>query len=250
MKFVIVSYLPGMFGEFFSFQMVKESSNFVSANPIVDENNRFWYPNFLSTINLDCKNFSSDKKWPIDRLKLDMLETKFKDKLVCLPTHWYNDLHMTNLPCNGIRIYAQTIEVIKVSYVMWWLKSHIFANKLWPEREIELNSLIDTNVGSRDGLLELKLNFQNWKFLSYRNNYLVDNKPNLKFYLTRTYYRYIKNNFQFKSEYELYTAEKILMNNEEYASKNNALIKDKLGIYKLGDNFLNILYDYVKNFCE
>lgn len=243
MQVIIVSYLPGMFGEFFA--------NAICPNNTVkiDSNNRFWYPNYLEVIGFECKNYPKDRAWPIGNRELAMLNNYYKDKTICLPTHWYNELSMTNLPCRAYRLYASDEKTLRLSYTLWWLKSHLYNVDPWPARWQELDDMIANNHPYKNDLIELKHNYHNWKFLSYKNNILVDNKPNLKNYIKKYYEFHQQGNARLVDGYNRYSAEQILTDYPDYSLENWSLIKNKLNVNSLEDNFLEILYEYATLFC-
>jgi hypothetical protein len=194
MNAVIISYIPGMFGEFFSSLLESSDSRFFSNRPIsVNDNNRYIYPNYLLPINLDIKNHErSFDTWPITKDHLKTLETVYGDKWICLPTHWiHQHPNYTMLPGIGIRLYCDSIVDNNLSYCMWWLKSHIYANKLWPSRRKEIENMIDNDHRYKDQLNKLldSNNFHNWIFLSYKRNILNDQNLDLRFYIKSTYYQ-------------------------------------------------------------
>jgi hypothetical protein len=194
MNAVIISYIPGMFGEFFSSLLESSDSRFFSNQDIVvNSNNRYSYPNYLLPINLDIKNYErSFDTWPITEDNLKTLESVYGDKWICLPTHWiHHHPNHTMLPGIGVRLYCGSIVDNNLSYCMWWLKSHIYANTLWPSRRKEIENMIDNDHRYKDQLNKLldSNNFHNWIFLSYKRNILNDQNLDLRFYIKSTYYQ-------------------------------------------------------------
>lgn len=250
MQATIISYLPGMFGEFFASCLEKTSSVFYRTTVTKDENNRYFYPNYLDVISFEFKNYPSSKQWNITSENLKLLHEIYKEKNICLPTHWYNELPMTKLPCQGIRICAETEKILKLSYAMWWLKSHLFSNKLWHQRRLEIDEMISKNTKHTNNLLKLRENYQNWKFLSYKFNTLTNNEPNLTKYFYVSYIQYKKENLKILKNYQLMKAESILVENPDYFQQNLNLLKDKLGIDYEDNLIIKRLFEYVKEYLK
>ncbi len=231
-----------MFGEFFA--SVKQN-----ITCPVDEKNRYWFPNMLEPIGLNCKNFLREEDWPISASHRQVLNEHYGDKEIYLPTHWYNDIAMTKLAHAGIRIYSDTIKLTKLAYVLWWLKSHLYVTDPWPGRWRELQSMIDNDHEYKDDLIELKHRYHNWKFLCYKNNILLDGKPNLKHYMSTYYEMYLQGNSRIITGYDRYPASQILKDHASYAEENWLLIEQRLNVNNLGEDFLDILHEYAKLYC-
>ena len=267
-----------MFGEFFSSLLESSDSRFFSNRSIsVNDNNRYIYPNYLLPIDLDIKNHErSFDTWPITEDNLKTLETVYGDKWICLPTHWiHRHPNHTMLPGIGIRLYCGSIVDNNLSYCMWWLKSHIYANKLWPSRRKEIENMIDNDHRYKDQLKELldSNNFHNWIFLSYKRNILNDQNLDLRFYIKSTYYQLLDSKM-YHPPFENWIPVDIgrLVNTgdtgdienklglqhsldkqkiESYKEKNLLLLKEKLNLtYNdlSNENWLDVLSDYCIDF--
>jgi hypothetical protein len=147
MKVLILSYNPGMFGEFIATKIVESNSEFAltkETNTTLE--NRFLYPNYLFPIDLDCKNLPAGTKWPISENDISILNSHYNDKTVCLPTHWYSkNIEDSNLPSLGIKLYSEDITIVNLAYCMFWIKSHVFATQLISSRRQEILNLIENN---------------------------------------------------------------------------------------------------------
>jgi len=273
MQALLLSYLSGMFGEFTASVIEEGSDKFISTSLVkTTKENRFLYPNYLAPIGFDCKTFPIHKEWPINNQQVNHLQNLYGDKWICLPTHWYsNQLQQTNLPCHGIVLFSSNLSIIKLAYSLFWIKSHVFANSLWPSRKEELQSIIDTGHKYTRELSELRLggNYQNWKFLAYKHDLLKDGKLDLRYYMYQHFNFYKRHNFlrlkssdwfKFDIGNAIHGDQKnlplleehleIVLNKEkisEYANKNLEIIKDKLG-FTLTDfaleTWLDVLYEY------
>lgn len=240
MNALIISYLPGMHGEFFA-KKISNSEFFAQGTTTEDNTNRFYYPNFLGPIGKDVKNMTIDIGWNITEKEVGVLHSYYKEKWICLPTHWYNNLSLTNLPCKGIRLYAKNIKTLQLSYIMWWFKSHMKATVIWPDKEKEINQLLKTNPE----LKNFKNNFSNWKFMCYKFNLIKDGNPDLKKYIQFQYSKQLSNNFKEIQGYTRYPAEKICEFYPDYHQKNLDLLQERLNIKELKDDFLDLLHEYL-----
>lgn len=260
MKFVIISYIPGMFGEFFSSLLESSDSRFFSNHDIkINENNRYRYPNYLTPINLDIKNHEgSFNNWPITEDNIKTLETVYGDKWVCLPTHWvHHHPNKSMLPGIGIRLYCGNIIDNNLSYCMWWLKSHIYADELWPSRRTEIENMIINNHIYKNQLIELLISdkFHNWKFLSYKRNILNNQNLDLRHYVKSTYNQLLISKMYSPpfENWESVDIGKLVNNGETEDIQNklglqNSLNKQKIEMYKeknlvLLKEKLNLTYD-------
>jgi len=181
-----------MFGEFFALLLSESDSRFVNhtATQITNEN-RFLYPNYLLPINLDVKNYPPRQSWNISKENKDILDNCYQDKWIVVPTHWYDTgLEKTGLPCLGIRLHCNNLNDLNLSYCLWWLKSHIFAQRPWPLRTAEIKNMIKNNHTYKVELENLLVdgNYSNWKFLSYSRNILKNGRPDLDHFVKFRYY--------------------------------------------------------------
>jgi hypothetical protein len=275
MKSLILSYNPGMFGEFIASKIVESNSEFISIKKTnTTRENRFLYPNYLFPIDLDCKNLPADSKWPISEKDISILNSHYNDKTICLPTHWYSkNIEDSNLPSLGLKLYSEDLTIVNLAYCMFWIKSHVFANQLMSVRQQEIVNLIESNHKYSDKLQKLLEpgNYQNWKFLALRSNCVVNNEPNLLLYFFTRYKSYIEWNKKsvnisnkwhyidagkiiYLDQTEITTLEQIIKGRlnqsdiKNYSIKNEELLTEKLNITLkdlAGDKWLKLLYDYV-----
>lgn len=188
-----------MFGEFMASQIVFANDRYISSNTTIStKENRYLYPNYLSAIDFDCKTFPNHKAWPITQHNLEVLKNIYQDKLVVLPTHWDNpDLSLTKLPCKGVKFICNDINILKLAYILFWIKSHSKADNIWSQRQQEIEELINLNhPNSTEFQNMLNFEFHNWKFLAYKNNFLKDGKLDLRFYMERHWDAYFKANLK------------------------------------------------------
>lgn len=194
MKCVILSYLPGMFGEFTADLLQTSSEKFyLESNSTTNQLNRVLFPNYLRPIGLMVKTFARNQSWPVTTDQIGVLENIYKDKWICIPTHWYADkITLSNLPNIGIRLYCSDEKDLNLAYSMAWIKSHMVPQKLWKERRKEIEEMIKIKPQFTEDLQALidAPNYQNWKFLSYQLNILKDNKPDLELYIRQRHFLY------------------------------------------------------------
>jgi hypothetical protein len=194
MKCVILSYLPGMFGEFTADLLQTSSEKFyLESNSTTNQLNRVLFPNYLRTIGLMVKTFARNQSWPVTTDQIGVLENIYKDKWICIPTHWYADkIALSNLPNIGIRLYCSDEKDLNLAYSMAWIKSHMVPQKLWKERRKEIEEMIKVKPQFTEDLQKLidAPNYQNWKFLSYQLNILKNGKPDLELYIRQRHSLY------------------------------------------------------------
>ena len=194
MKCVILSYLPGMFGEFTADLLQTSSEKFyLESNSTTNQLNRVLFPNYLRPIGLMVKTFARNQSWPVTTDQIGVLENIYKDKWICIPTHWYADkITLSNLPNIGIRLYCSDEKDLNLAYSMAWIKSHMVPQKLWKERRKEIEEMIKVKPQFTEDLQKLidAPNYQNWKFLSYRLNILKNGKPDLELYIRQRHSLY------------------------------------------------------------
>ena len=278
MKCVILSYLPGMFGEFTADLLQTSSEKFyLESNSTTNQLNRVLFPNYLRPIGLMVKTFARNQSWPVTTDQIVILENIHKDKWICIPTHWYADkIALSNLPNIGIRLYCSDEKDLNLAYSMAWIKSHMAPQNLWRERRAEIEEMITVNLQFSEDLQALidAPNYQNWKFLSYKLNILKDNKPDLELYIRTRYSLYCDWNFRDSNttndwlacdigklisgdktnlaQLEQYLDIKIDTSKlESYKNRNNEVLYNTLKLAHddlLGDRWLTALVDYCVNY--
>jgi hypothetical protein len=194
MKPIIVSYQPGMFGEFFVSLVHASGKDFYHVPDLATtESNRVLFPNYLAAIDLDVKTFPSNKEWPVTIEQVAKLESTYGDQSFCVPTHWFNNISMTNLPCKGVRLHSSDLEHIDRAYCLSWIKSNISDLQAWPARRKEIEDLISSGHQYSHQLTELldADRYENWKFLAYKLGILINGQADLEHYI-RTRYKWYK----------------------------------------------------------
>lgn len=276
MQSLIISYFGGMYGEFMSSLIEKGSDKFVSSIPVSTTlENRFLYPNYLAPIDFECKTFPRFKEWPITESQVNKLHEIYGDKWICIPTHWHgNELSQCKLPGKGISMHTTIPNVLKMAYSLFWIKSHVNATDAWRQRALELNELANSNHPYADKFAEMQIegNFHNWKFLSYKFNFLKDGELDLYYYMQQHFKFYKKGNFfqcaatpdwfrfdvgnaihgdrtnlSALEDYLEITVDRNMV--AEYADKNLVVLSDHLGLTlddMSSDSWFDTLYDYCK----
>lgn len=273
MKFYLLSYNPGMFGEFIADMIQNSGTNFYNEKESTRcLNNRVLYPNYLSPIDKDIK-IHIDNNFILEDRELKILEDTYSNLNVCLPTHWFHSLDNTNLPCVGIRLYSNNLKYINLAYCMAWIKSHV-TTVMPAYRKIELDSLIQSNHEYSE-IIKSELNngnLKNWKYLAIKNKMLKDGKFDIDYYIRSRAIQNIKTNASYRlklSDWNFIDAGELIHGNMSnikdletiiqgtidkdhislYAQKNLELLNNTTGltIDKLGGTkWLNALIDYCK----
>jgi len=269
--------LPGMFGEFTADLLQTSSEKFyLESNSTTNQLNRVLFPNYLRSIGLMVKTFARNQSWPVTTDQIEVLENIYKDKWICIPTHWYADkIALSNLPNTGIRLYCSDEKDLNLAYSMAWIKSHMVPQKLWKERRKEIEEMIKIKPQFSEDLQKLidAPNYQNWKFLSYKLNILKDNKPDLELYIRQRHSLYKNWNIRDSQstddwlvcdigklisgdklsliQVETYLDVKLdILKLETYKNRNNEVLYNTLKVpYNdlLGDSWLTSLINYCKD---
>lgn len=171
-----------MGGDFIAF-MVHQNPNYyniddASIDVKVTEQNMWRFPNLLEPVGLEAKVYPSSRVWAVDADSLNKLNEVYKDNHIMLPSHWYNRItpDMTNgLFDHGIRLYVRERKLLKVCYALWWLKSHIISNEIWPHRREEIDEMINSNHPKKDLLLSTLDSYHNWKVIAIKHDLLDSN---------------------------------------------------------------------------
>jgi hypothetical protein len=186
----ILSYLPGMSGDFLAWHIHKDEKFYPLSDINITSKNQFLFPNMLESINEDAKTFPSEKPWPVSAGNVEILRNLYNNKNICFPTHWHNRLSYCLLPgflTKGIRLYCQDRRILKLCYFMWWIKSHVMSYEPWDDRVVEIHQLMQLQDHRYSELSKLQFSFHNWKFLALKHNLLLDGKLDL--------YTYIRSHF-------------------------------------------------------
>lgn len=247
-----------MFGEFFCYLLSQDSSFYkdyktLDLNSIADDNNRFLFPNYLDAVDFNAKTYILSDPWPITDNSLNELNEKFAGKNIAVPTHWFNsDLNICQLPGIGIRLHCKNKKHLAISYILHWLKSHQFANVPWPSRIKDLELLSNSNHPHKNefrAMLENLDCYQNWKFLSYYHNILLEGKPNLKSYVVQRFHSLCNTNYIPSEQWYGIDIGEAIFNNTNELEKFNRLFGldyslDAIPKYK--EKNLELIYDKLK----
>ncbi len=180
-----------MFGEFFCSVLNQNykfygAENFKELHAFQNNNNRWVFPEYLAPINFHAKTIPPSKQWNITDQQKQQLQSLYGNKNILVPTHWYQqDFSSMNVPVTGIRLYCSNINILLLSYILFWIKSHVYANNPWPSRIQEIQELIDNDHQYSDQFRKLLTpgQYHNWKFLSYRYDTLLDGQADLEYYV-------------------------------------------------------------------
>lgn len=272
-----------MGGDFLAFQIHQDPKYF----PITDdtlylgikttEQNMWRFPNLLAPIGLEAKIYPNNRDWTVNEESMAVLNDIYGDKNIILPAHWYRSItpQTTNgLFDKGIRLYAGDKKTLKFTYALWWIKSHVIANEIWPHRQEEIEELLQSDNPNKHLMPDVLENYHNWKYMSLRFDLLKDGQFDLRHYVEEFFNKiYAPGNkilFQFK--YSSYDVDKIFYSNmdeldllekeldvkidrqqvKEYASINRNLIEECLGFGIDSDQFNddNIYFDAIINYAK
>lgn len=250
----IISYLPGMSGDFLAWHIHLDEKFFPIKNIDVTDKNQFLFPNMLEALGEEAKNFPAERKWPIDAANLEILRNLYDNKNICFPTHWLNRLTHCLLPnflTTAVRLYCRDKDTLKLCFFLWCVKSHAVANDPWDGRVVELEQLIQLGDHRQEELIKLRHSFHNWKFLALKYDILLDGKLDLLTYLREYYNRFytVWNTRLAPAGYLKLTVEDVIYTGTEleklenyldvkinrqdiaaYADKNINLVESELGI--------------------
>jgi hypothetical protein len=272
MKTLIISYQGGLFGEFLSSQISKSSPKFYNEhNPVVDESNRYWFPDYLAVANLSLRNYSIVMpRLEVSDEQLKILNDTYGDKHICVPTHWFNSLKLINLPAYGIRFKCQTETISNMSVALMWMKSHVLPLSLSPEVEAVFKRTIASgHVQSEllQKIVDSPGSYQNWKAMALLRFGISDLREYIKSSHRQNLF-YNKSNYEQCPDWNIIDAGNIVYNDmadlpiienlvegtfdrseiQAYAQKNLDLVKSKLGLNLddfQGTAWLDTLYDWV-----
>ena len=209
-----------MGGDFLAFQIHKDPKFFTIPENILVEGikitkqNKWQFPNLLEPIGLEAKIYPNNRAWAVDEVSLNKLNEIYGDKNIILPGHWYNRIipQTTNgLFDRGIRLYAGNKKALKISYALWWIKSHVVANEIWQHRLEEIEELKQSDHPNKHLLPEVLKSYHNWKWISLRFNLLNNGNFDLRYYVeahfTRTYSPF--NTIKYYNNYSNFDIDKI-----------------------------------------
>ena len=186
-----------------------------------------------------------------------MLNIYYKIDIV-LPTHIYRHIKK-HKKCKYVRLYTKNETTLKLSFVLWWIKSHIISEEPYLSRLIEIKNIPESPIKT-----ELVTKFQKWKYLSYKLNFMNNGSFDLYYYIKNIYNYYIHHasldnmkgfhnidvyetiyNGNYKTIENIFDVE--INNNliKEYAHKNNELLNE-IDIDINLENFLDQLALYIK----
>ena len=244
-----ISYEPGLSGDFLAFLLHQNEGFYKIDQNITDNNNRYWFPNLTEPFEYDFKL----TKTPFTNEESAKLTSYYKSS-IALPTHTY-------LPNNNIqdtifiRLYTQDIHIIKISFILWWIKSHC--------------TPVDPSLARKKEIFEIKNNyireelinsFEMWKYVAYKHNFLKNDKFDLYYYIEKKYHheiRYIRdikyNNYNnldindlfYKNKLSSVCGVDIDQNRINNYVQNNYKIIDRTNINLNKDGWLNDLKEYI-----
>jgi len=193
MKATLISYVPGLSGDFIAYMAHQDPSYYPIDLSWVDnikvtKHNMWRFPNLLRPIGLEAKTYPLTRPWTVDQNLLNILHDIYGDKKILLPSHWYRPITPENtngLFDRGIRLYADSYRTLKICSALWWVKSHAIATDIWPHRQEEIEEMIRSNHPLKHLLPDILQSYHNWKYTSIRYNILKDGQLDLPTYIRR-----------------------------------------------------------------
>lgn len=251
----ILSYHPGLSGDFLAYNIHQDKKYFnINDLCIKAESNRYLFP-CLTTPVLGWEIKVENKNLTIE--DIHKLNIYYKIDIV-LPTHIYRHIKK-HKKCKYVRLYTKNETTLKLSFVLWWIKSHIISEEPYLSRLIEIKNIPESPIKT-----ELVTKFQKWKYLSYKLNFMNNGSFDLYYYIKNIYNYYIHHasldnmkgfhnidvyetiyNGNYKTIENIFDVE--INNNliKEYAHKNNELLNE-IDIDINLENFLDQLALYIK----
>jgi hypothetical protein len=251
----ILSYHPGLSGDFLAYNIHQDKKYFnINDLCIKTEFNRYLFP-CLTTPVLGWEIKVENKNLTIE--DIHKLNIYYKIDIV-LPTHIYRHIKK-HKKCKYVRLYTKNETTLKLSFVLWWIKSHIISEEPYLSRLIEIKNIPESLIKT-----ELVTKFQKWKYLSYKLNFMNNGSFDLYYYIKNIYNFYIHHasldnmkgfhnidvyetiyNGNYKTIENIFEVE--INNNliKEYAHKNNELLNE-IDIDINLENFLDQLALYIK----
>jgi hypothetical protein len=221
MKATLLSYLSGMSGDFLAFMIHQDprfhtiSDELIIEDVKVSKHNRWFFPNLLEPIGLEAKIYPNNRAWAVDKKSIKTLKKIYGNKEIILPSHWYNNINLkstNNLFNQGIRLFVREKPILKICYALWWIKSHVVANYIWPHRQEEINEMIMSNHKHKKLLLGILDCYHNWKYLSIKHDILNEGKLDLYTYVSRHFNEVYRknNNTKYKLNYLLIDVDNLI----------------------------------------
>lgn len=216
-----------MSGDFLAFQIHLDpryysiTGDVLLTGPKITEQNMWRFPNLLGPIGLEAKIYPVNRNWEVTTESMSILDQIYGDKNIILPTHWYRDIVPANtngLVDRGLRLYTDNLKTLKISYALWWIKSHVIANEIWPHRLEEIEELKKSNHPNKHLLPQVIDNYHNWKWMSMRYDILNNGEFDLRYYAQRYFYKIYMgvNKTSYKQGYSFYDIDKIFYSNEDH----------------------------------
>jgi len=273
-----------MGGDFLAFQIHKDSKYFqISNDELVNglkvTNQNMWrFPNLLKPIGLEAKIYPSKNAWQVDSAALEKLLATYNNMNIVLPAHWYNDISVekTNgLFSSAVRLIAKEKHVLKIAYALWWIKSHVVANEIWPHRQEELEEYFKSNEPNRELMKDILSSYHNWKYMSIKYNLLNNGNLDLNYYIRNHFAKLYSegNKILYTRNYQFIDIDNLYYNSmdnielierrfdvkidrsqvKEYASSNLDLIQECLGFnvddrrFENDETYFDAIINYAKD---
>jgi len=254
----ILSYHPGLSGDFLAYN-IHQDKKYFNINHLFykkTETNRYLFPCLTSSVlGWEIK----DEFKNLIEYDINKLNTYYKKNII-LPTHFYKNTKKHE-KCRYVRLYTKNETILKLSFVLWWIKSHIISDLPVLSRLIEINNMSKGPIKT-----EIVTRFQKWKYLSYKLNFMNNGSFDLYYYIKNIYNNFYIYHAQLHNMegfhnidiYEtIYTGNYKIIENifnveinedliKEYAYKNKELLKE-INININSENFLYQLFLHIKN---
>lgn len=174
----LISYAPGMSGDFLSYLLHQTPSYVPIDERIKDDHNRYFFPYLLAYVveEIDDPKTWNKPTWPSNiKEQVD----KVYNASICVPTHWYLDTSHAPFADHHVKLYTDDEVAIRKAYAFWWLKSHSWCTEPWQRRIAEVRESMPPEQAE-----ELLNNYHNWKFLAFKMGIDLGDLPT---YIKRRY---------------------------------------------------------------
>ena len=154
MKLYLLSYTPGYSADFLASLIHKDKKFYQIEDVERSSDNRFLFPNFPKTFHSKMTDNISKLELKDD---LAYLQETY-NKNLCINVHMFANIQGPYE--KKVKVYASSETSRRISYAMWWYKSHI-------ENEVPNAERLEFIMSNSDVPEHLKTNFNKWKYLAW-----------------------------------------------------------------------------------
>lgn len=261
----IFSYLAGMSGDFIAY-LVHQNPGYLQIDNPKNANNRYVFPSLtLEPLQFDAKIHDLDARTHQDQflssVDIDKILKYYNKQHLVIPTHRFIATFDDRL--TYVRLFTHNIPIARLSYAMFFLKSHCNLEEPYPSRLEQIKSIDNEIV--REQLLT---NYAKWKWLAWRYECCdiekgFDTRYYVRNYFIRYYYIFGHLDSKFRQGYNYIDANELIYKQntnelcklldvdldkvllQDYANTNYSLLeKNNIDIHS--DKFFDQLHDLVE----